>query len=624
MSKVKILPSEIVSKIAAGEVIDRPASVIKECVENALDAKASQIEVHLQNAGKTSMVIKDNGQGIAQDDLENIFIRHATSKITTIDDLYAIMSLGFRGEALYSIGAIADIVVQSRTQDQNPGWEIHFRGGEKIGLKPCARPSTGTEMIIRELFFNTPARKKFLKTNTTELHQILNTFIPYTLLHTDCQFTLTHQNRTLISLKTTDSFVTRAADALNVNPEYLLETNQRIDKESLAIRMVLGDINIQRSRRDMQFLFINGRPVQNKSISYHINNIYRLIMPDSVYPFFAIYIEMNPEEIDVNIHPTKREVKIRTEKELSRYLRTICEQALMRAGQTKQVSVDLTKNNFSSARSASSDTTKALTSTHTPAIDYDSKTFSSDDAYSALSSGIESYPHTLPHSQPEKRTSPHLKHHPDPRKEDQASFFYSKNNTFSQHSNSFHAKLEQAGYIGSFLNKYLLFQSQTSLLLMDQHAAQERITYEILLHQMQKGTVEAQHLLSPVLVKLSPQEMIVWEEVQMKLKEIGFENHQFDPAIIAIDTHPVLIKNIEQAVRHLLAGDHIGQCDFDSIARRACRSSIMAGDRLKPEQAQHQCQQLLHCLDPFTCPHGRPTVIEMDEQFLDKQFKRIQ
>jgi DNA mismatch repair protein MutL len=619
MSQVKILPHDIVSKIAAGEVIDRPASVIKECVENALDADAKHIDVHLENAGKTSMVIKDDGHGIAQDDLENIFVRHATSKITTVEDLYAIQSLGFRGEALYSIGAIADIVVQSRTAGQDSGWEIHFRGGEKIGLKPCAQPSTGTEMTIRELFFNTPARKKFLKTNTTELHQILNTFIPYTLLHKDCQFKLSHQNRTLISLNPTDSFINRAADALNVDPAYLLETNQRIDKENLTIRMVLGDINIQRSRRDMQFLFVNGRPVQSKSISYHINNIYRLIMPDGASPFFAIYIDMNPQDIDVNIHPTKREVKIRHEYELTRYLRTICEQALMRAGQTKQVSFDTADSERSSE---GPNVAKAFTATHSPATDYEARTMSSDDAASALSSGVDTYPYTYPRMQSHEGTGGVIKPLSEAQAEEQAAFFFSEDNDFSRPSKSLHTKLEQAIYIGSFVNKYLIFQAHNSLLMIDQHAAQERITYEALLHQMQKGRMEAQHLLSPVLIKLSVQEMLRWEEVQQKLTDIGFDNRQFDPTTIAIDTHPVLIKNIEQAVRHLLAGENIAQCDFDAIARRACRSSVMAGDHLKPEQVQYQRQQLLSCLDPFTCPHGRPTVIEIDEHTLDKQFQR--
>ncbi|MCA9398766.1 MAG: DNA mismatch repair endonuclease MutL, partial [Candidatus Omnitrophica bacterium] len=346
MTKVNVLPPDVISKIAAGEVIDRPASVLKETVENALDAGATSIEVTLKDAGKTLLQIKDNGHGIAKDDLEKVFLRHATSKIKTSDDLFDIHSLGFRGEALYSVAAIAHIQLKSKTDDQDSGWEIHMRGGEQLNLKPCALGTTGTEITIQELFYNTPARKKFLKTNASEMHQILNTFIPYTLLHTQCRFKLTHQDKTSIDLAPTDNIVDRISDTLNLDKKHMLEAQQDFPSRKCTIHLVLGDINIKRTRRDMQFLFINGRPVQSKNIFYHLNQIYRLIMAPEEFGFFCAYITLPPEDIDVNIHPTKREVKIKDENGLCSLIRRMAESTLMSGGSIRHIQDKARSDNY--------------------------------------------------------------------------------------------------------------------------------------------------------------------------------------------------------------------------------------------------------------------------------------
>jgi len=599
MTKVHILPPEIISKIAAGEVIDRPASVIKELIENALDAKTKSIELHLKQAGKTSIHIKDAGHGIAQDDIENVFKRHATSKIESIDDLFNIHSLGFRGEALYSIAAISDIILRSKTSNQDSGWEIHLQGGKKLDLKPCNMP-TGTEIEVKELFFNTPARRKFLKSNTTEMNQILNNFIPYCLFHNECSFLLKHQNKTTLDLKSIGNLAERIAETLNLETDHLLETQQDFREQNISIRMIIGDINIVRSRRDMQFVFINGRPIQNKSISFHMNNIYRLILPPNNFPFFAVYIDMPADDIDVNIHPTKREVKLKDEQTLCAMLRHMTEHTLMMKGRAKEVTRP--QGHKVTGEKTISIAEKALKDTSSREENFD---------FSNATKSIELEDKFEPRQPTEQYSFPKDK-----------PYSFDGENLFEKKQDNLQSKLDRSNYAGSFLNKFLFFECDKSLLVIDQHAAQERITFESLIDQMEKGKVEAQNLLSPYIVKLSPQDILVWEEAKERLEETGFSTTQFDNETIAVHSYPVLLKDPTKAVRDILSGKNVAKCDHQELARRACRASTMSGDRLNQQQAEFIKNQLTKCRDPFTCPHGRPTVVEMTESFLDRQFLR--
>jgi len=602
MSKVHILKPEIVSKIAAGEIIERPASVLKELVENAIDADADSIEVHLQDAGKKSIVVNDNGQGIEHEDLKTIFLRHATSKISEADDLSAIHSLGFRGEALYSIAAISHITLHSKTETQDAGWGIHLRAGENFHIRPCSFNDHGTSITVNELFFNMPARKKFLKSNTTEIHQILSTFIPYTLLHNEIRFHLTHGTKDLLKVEPSSSRIKRIADVLNIDSRHLLEIHQNFPERDVSISLILGDINIKRTRRDMQFIFVNNRPVQNKAIGFHMNQIYRLIMPPGLYPCYAVYITIPAENVDVNIHPTNREVRIKNEPDICSLLRSLSEQALMTSGQIKKVA------SYQTSVANSTDINQALMRTHPSENTFDAN-FPTEIQETSTRAGDYAYPRSWRNDQN------------DIRREKQE-FFIPEDTLFTKSQENMQSRLEKARYIGSFINKFLLFGVDQSMLVIDQHAAAERITYEQLIRQMDNGTIEVQHLLSPILIKLTPQEILIWEDAKEKLEELGLSGSQWDEETIAIHTHPTFLKDIEKAVRHLLSGENISKCDHDVLARRACRSSVMAGDKLAPEQAEHIRQQLIKCLDPFTCPHGRPTVIELTEDFLDKQFFR--
>ena len=570
MARIEILVPNVIAKIAAGEVVDRPSSVVKELMENALDAEATSIEIHLKDAGKEFIHIKDNGCGITKSNLATIFQRHATSKIKNIEDLESLLSMGFRGEALYSIAAVADVTLESQANDSKEAWALHLRGGKRLALEPCAAKSHGTDIKISELFFNTPARRKFLKGSTSELNQIINVVLSFCLLYPNKRFLLNHAGRTLLDLRIAPSSKDRMAAALNLNAYDLLETSQDFPQEKIAIKAVLSNINVSRTRRDMQYFFINNRPIESKALSFALNDVYRAILPPGVYPAFIIQIDLDPANVDPNIHPSKKEVRIIAESKIISLVRHLVEYTLMKFGGTKVL------DNISFEQGLPAD--KIIFGPRTsmpPLFESMSSLHAHDDLF------VDS---TLARS---------LTH-----------------------------KFAQARYIGTLNNKFLLFESGSSLLCVDQHAAQERIMFERFTKQIESKSVEVQPLLTPIVIRLSANETINIEEFGPTLSAMGFETSLLDNQTLAVHTHPVLLKNIESAVRTLLSGDSIERFDRNTLARRACKASIVSGDRLSPIQVEHQRGELLACHDPFTCPHGRPIIIELTENFFDKQFLR--
>lgn len=588
MNSVSILAPHVIAKIAAGEVVDRPASVVKELVENAIDAEASAIEVHLKDAGKELIHIKDNGHGITKDDLGQLFQRHATSKITAIEDLERLGSMGFRGEALYSIAAVSDVTLRSQRQGTKDAWTAHVRGGERLDIEPAAPSSPGTEIKVAELFYNLPARRKFLKNNSSEASHIAGTVLPYALIYPEKHFLLTHAGRAMLDLKPARSRLDRVAAALGLDIKDLLETSQSFPEDGLNVDIVLGTINVQRPRRNLQFTFINKRPVESKAVSFAMNDVYRALLPPGVYPAFIVNIQLDPARVDVNIHPSKREVRIKDDARICSILRHMSHATLMEQGDARLV------NPMELAPPIHSAPAAHMTSS----------------SYTTPSPAFEGVPADkiffAPGQLRDLRLSP-AQAAPD---------------LFHDPTDNMQTRFARARHIGAFLNKYLLFEEGTSLFLVDQHAAQERIMFEKIERQILDRAIETQPLLTPLLLKISVQEHLAWEEAREALQDVGIDTDLFDPETLAVHSQPKIFKNIEQTIRTLLAGDAVSRTDRSAIARRACKASIVTGDHLKPMQVDHQRQELLACRDPFVCPHGRPTIIELKESFLDRQFLR--
>ncbi len=565
MGKIRILSEEIISKIAAGEVIERPASVVKELVENSIDACATEIVISLQRGGKSLITIRDNGTGIEKDDLRFLFQRHSTSKIKKFEDLFNIKSLGFRGEALYSISSISEIFLRSKTDEDQTGWEIHAKNQKKTEPKPV-QMQKGTEIEVHNIFFNVPARRKFLKSDIVEFRKILDIFIPYPILYPPISFTLSHNKKIIFDLPSEKTAKNRISRIFNVQQENLLEIEWRLFDNSISIKAVLGNINIQRPRKDMQFIFINNRPVRHNGLSFTINNFYRNLMPPETYPLFVFFLTLKNEDVDINVHPTKSQVKIRNENEVLNVVRTILEKNFADNMQPKMITLQEDKKSVSIQVSEKTETYQ--------------KSSSQELIFEKAFEQEESEP-------------------PD-----------------------FKDLFLQAKFVAIVLETYLIFGSADCLFFVDQHAAHERIIFEKLLSQARKGKIKAEQLLIPLSLPLSTQEMLAWESGgKIRLEEIGFQTTQWDKQTIAIHSCPESIVNPELAVRNILSE---GNVDFDveTLLKKACRGSTMAGEQLSSEEAENLKITLMSCEQPLTCPHGRPTIIKISRKFIEKQFLR--
>jgi len=565
MGKVKLLSESIVSRISAGEVVESPASVIKELIENSLDAGAENITVEVRSGGKKFISVKDDGAGIEPDDIERIFKRHATSKIGSLDDLYNIKSLGFRGEALYSIGAVSDVLLQSKASGYDgAGKEIHIRGGENMGIRDISR-TEGTTVEVRELFFNTPARKKFLRSDTTEFRRIIGLITPYTIAFYNKRFSLLHNGRIVFDYHPSPDIIDRLCEVAGIKKEYVVTGTREIKEKNIILKVFLGDINLQFPVKNRQYIFVNNRPVYSRNISYTVNSVYEDIFPRDVYPAFAIFIQLPPKDVDVNVHPTKREVKLKEEGFISSVLSDLCKEVLFKEAKAKQVDISYPER--------PEDIRGVVAVPSISDVQTEQQLFDTKAGHLSTERGLRE-------------------------------------------------KLNMAVYTGCYKNKYLFFDAGDVLFVIDQHAAHERIRYELLKKQWEKGTVEVQRLLTPVIVKINQEEMDVWEDGYELLEELGFLTTRWDAYSIAVHGFPKEIKAPEVALRNILGEGKFTGCDKETIAKRACKGAVSAGERIREEEAIYIKNELLRCETPFVCPHGRPTVVEFTEAFFDRQFLR--
>ena len=572
---IKILPPEIASQIAAGEVIERPASVVKELLENALDAGASVIQVTVENAGKRLIEVADDGCGIPADELPLSVKRHATSKLDSADDLFNIRTLGFRGEALSSVGSVSRLTITSRPAQAEEGVRLLVNGGKVASLQRVGTP-IGTIVRVENLFFNVPARLKFLKSDVTERRNIDNQVSRYALAYPHVRFELGQDDRTV--LQTSGNGDSREVLATLYGVDIARQMLQVIaEDDNLRVDGFISPTSLTRSNRREIIFFINGRPVKDAALSAALMKGYHTLLMVGRYPRAVIFLQMPPELVDVNVHPTKAEVRFRDRDHVFVGLQGAVRRALLAHTPVPEVNGQLRWTPANTGRET--DTTWKRTTND----QYASRT--------EAGSGVDD----LPNSQPSLPTG----------------------------------RVPLLRLVGQVATSYLVAEGPDGLYLIDQHAAHERVLFERFMSQ-RDSEIPAQSLLIPATVELPPANARLLIEQLPMLDSLGFEVESFGPNTFIVRAIPGLLGDLDPAaaLRVLVEDFEEDEAPFqdqveDRIIARVCkRAAIKSGQAMSHDEQQALLSDLEACQSPRTCPHGRPTMIHLSVDLLERQFGR--
>ncbi len=622
---IRPLPERLINKIAAGEVVERPSAVVKELVENAIDAGSTRIEIIIEKSGSRLIKIVDNGCGIPADQIEIAFSRHATSKITGFSDLDNITSYGFRGEALPSIASVSRTRMVSRTADAEVGTEIVYEGGVLQSRKPIAAP-TGTTIEVENLFFNTPARRKFLKTETTEARYLSRVAMALAIGRCDIAFSFSMNGRTVFSLPAGD-LGARVSGLLGFGKGMV-----RVSGEtgSVSIAGYIGKPDQAQSNRWGHFLFINGRYIQSVTLSHALSAGYGELLPKGLYPVGALLLAVNPSEIDVNVHPAKTEVRLSREREIHDAIVGCVKDGLRQDG---IIPVFKTGDKETETRAAN----------RLPFVRPEAP--SRQQAIPGIGSRGYVNPEQMRelYDVPERSIPSAAGEAPSVVRVDTATgeILDSPANNPAIEQPVQPASESRTGalpgaisadnirLVGRFSDLYLVMQAGDDLYIIDQHTAHERVLFEETLRKIERHQMVGQHLLLPVQVELDPEQFAVFTEAGQSLSDAGFGVAEFGGRTVRIESVPMILsrKSPERVFRKVIddiaslkkTGYDLGKAMAQSIA---CRAAVMAGDRLNDHEAVGLLEQLLRCENRYSCPHGRPTFVKISRTDLDRQFGR--
>lgn len=582
MSKIKVMNTNLANKIAAGEVIERISSIVKELTENSVDAKSTSIIVELIDAGKTSIKVIDNGIGMDKTDAKNCFLRHATSKIYKDDDLFFINTLGFRGEALASIAAVSDVILE--TYNNVEGTMVHIKGGE-IKEISSTKSRTGTKITVTNLFYNTPARLKYLKSEPSELSNVVSYLEKLALSYPNISIKLTNNNQKIISTTGSNDLLKTIHEiyGLNVSSNMIEINNSNDDYD---IHGYISKPEILRKTKTQMNTIINGRVIRNNEINKMINDAYHTYKPDDFYPIVVLNIETDPTLIDVNIHPTKQDIKFSKKEELRNLIISSIKDALY-----KTLLVPSAIANTSNTSDISLENV---------------------------------LPKTLFIEETNTTNSYSFKDFDNNNKEDiQLDIDFKKDNINKE------IKKIELYPVGIAFGTYIIAQNKEGIFLIDQHAAQERVNYEKVLKGLLSN--ERTDLLVPLTIELANSEFITIKNNLDILEKYGFKVEEFGINTFKITSHPVWIKDKDpiNTIKKVFDELILDAKNFDPIkfnnniaATIACKKSIKGNSRITLDEAKYILDELVLCDNPYNCPHGRPTIIKFTIYELEKMFKR--
>ncbi|UCC43289.1 MAG: DNA mismatch repair endonuclease MutL [Candidatus Zixiibacteriota bacterium] len=614
---IRPLPERLVNKIAAGEVVERPSSVVKELVENSLDAGADRIEISIEKSGTKLIKVVDNGCGIPDEQIEIAFSRHATSKISEFRDLDSIRSYGFRGEALPSIASVSRMRMVSRTSESETGTEIIFEGGVLQSKAPVAAP-VGTSIEVEDLFFNTPARRKFLKAESTELRHISRASTALAIGAYRTGFSFTSNGRQIFAEPPDQDLATRAGSLLAPG-----KTMIQVSGELGPVKLegLIGPPELGYGNRSAQYIFVNGRLVQAPSLSHALVAGYGELMPRGKFPVGALLLVVDPAEVDVNVHPAKTEVRLSREREIHDALYRLVRQSLQQDGIIPEVRLPGSPGHPEGVR-APRDADRPISQGNSARIP----------GIRDLAASNQEFLSKLYSASAGKGLKPGEK---IVRVDTATGEILSEPVETTALTTPGREALPESGsgelrLLGCFADLYLLFQRSDELLIVDQHTAHERVLFEDISRRIEASAgLASQQLLLPVQIEVSPERLAIFEEARSILNDCGFTLSPFGGRTIRIEAVPAVLskKSPEKSVLSIIddiAASRKGGHDLQKAMAEsiACRSAVMAGDRLTDREAVSLVRSLLACENRYSCPHGRPTYIRMSRSDLDRQFGR--
>ncbi len=582
MGKIKLLSDEVINQIAAGEVIARPASCVKEMLENAIDAGATSITVKIEKAGKALIEVKDNGSGMSGEDAKNAFLRHATSKIKSAEDLNGISTLGFRGEALASIASISKIEILTKTDGDEAGTYLYMEGG-KVKKEEKKTSNTGTIIKVRDIFYNTPARLKFLKSDYTEEIHIVDTVVSQGLAKENVSFNLTVDDRELVFFPQ-KSFLKDRIRIIYGKEIYDALIPLAYYSDSIKVEGFITKPEVSKASRNFQFLFVNGRNISNRSIMFALSEGYGTFLMRGKYPVAFLFLEVNPAAVDVNVHPTKAEVKFREDRLVFNAVKKAVEEALQKAELTPYIGVE----NVPPENRANP--------------------FSPEGVKNALTDYFAS---------------------------EQAQLFDGKKAYVQPDTSAFEVKSQKRPSmwmraLGQLHKTYIIGEDEGNIIIIDQHAAHEKVLYERVSEEIENGKLKIQEMLIHEIVHLTPQEKLLVDKNIIVFEKAGFTFEPFGENDYKVSAQPVMIKHkaAEPFIREIIESikeknkADIKEILRDIAARVACRAAVKAGDELGKEEIEALLEEYFESEAPYSCPHGRPAMIKIPFDEVEKMFKR--
>lgn len=606
--KIHQLPEDLANKIAAGEVVERPASVVKELIENSIDAKSTEIKIELEEAGLTLIRVTDNGEGMSEKDSKRAFLRHATSKITFDADLFHIHSLGFRGEALASIAAVSKVTIQT-SRGNDAGTKLHVQAGELVDeSKGSARK--GTEITVEQLFYNTPARLKYLKTIHTELSHITDLIYRYALAHPTIRFTVFHNKKSIFYAPGTGNMLQVISEIYGMK---VAKNMLPIEGETIDFKMhgFIAKPEVTRSNRSYITIIVNGRYIKSAALTHAIIRAYDKLLPLHRYPIAILSLQMDPILVDVNVHPTKLEVRFSKEKELIAWIESLIQgvfqkQTLIPSIEEKQQRPEKSVQHEFSFQSfldrKKLEDTPSLHETQLKEIVHETNPSIQD---SIVTKEIDEVTDTQ--STNEK-----------------------KMDNFKT-ENKQQSRIPMIYPIGQLQGTYILGQNETGFYMIDQHAAQERIKYEFYKEKLSYPSTDNQQLLFPLTFEFTINEISFIEQYREQFTHVGLFLEPFGDKTYAVRSFPkwfpkgmeeeIIRDIVDQIIQHKQID--IGKLREEIAIMMSCKRSIKANQYLTEQDMVRLLEDLQMTKDPFTCPHGRPVIIQFTYYEIEKMFKRI-